>query len=222
MAEITKHVGKLKNTDRRIVVVYMQIPGREDHALVIDTDALPARYHDDLMSIVQGEGQHSTVLADILGRRIMPYTGVDMLSTLHSAGAMQAVPVSNIIMLPNPNQGIPLVDLLKHMGRVNPEPAAQVTQTEYRDNRIVENQAIDRDDAKFQIAANILAEAKMLDDEAARKRESAYSIYPALRPVATVAPTTAAAPIDTKIEETSAPVEAVKAKRKAATKKSEA
>lgn len=204
MAEITKHVGKTSNTDRRIVVVYMQIPGREDHALVVDTDALPSRFHDDLMAVVQGEGQHVTVLADLLGRRIMPYSGADMLSTLHSANALQAVPVANIIMLPQPNQGIPLATILQHMGKT--APVEEVKETVYRDNRIVENQEIDRNNQQYQIAANILAEAELLAEESTRKREQAYQMYPALRPVAK-------APIDTKIEETSAPVQAVKAKR---------
>ncbi len=212
MAELMRHIGKTTNTDRRLVVVFMQIPGREDHALVIDTDALPSRYHDDLMAVVQGEGQASPVLGELLGRRVMPYSGANMLETLHQAGALQPVPVANVLMLPQPNRPIPLTEVLKHMGKApnQPEVAEQVKQTEYRDNRIVENQAIDRNNEKYQIAANILLEAKMLDEEAARKRESAYEIYPALRPVYTKE---AEAPIDTKIEETSAPIEAVKAKR---------
>lgn len=224
MSNFTKHVGKTTNTDRRIVVVYMQIPGREDHALVVDTDALPARYHDDLMTIVQGEGQHSTVLADILSRRIMPYTGADMLSTLHAANALQAIPISNVIMLPQPNHGIPLTDVLKHMGKstipTDVAPVEQVKETEYRDNRIVENQAIDKQNEKYQIAANILMEAKMLEDDAARKREAAYQIYPALRPVTPAAPVEAKAPVNTAIQETTAPVEAVKARRSPAKKTS--
>lgn len=211
MADFTKHVGKTTNTDRRIVVVYMQIPGREDHALVVDTDALPQRYHDDLMAIVQGEGQNIPVLADLLGRRIMPYSGADMLSTLHAANALQAIPVGNVIMLPQPNHGIPLTTVLEHMGKAAPKE--EVKETVYRENRIVENQEIDRNNQAYQIAANILAEADMLADESLRKREQAYQMYPALRPKA---------PIDTKIETTEAPVAEAKVKpaRKSAAKKS--
>lgn len=217
MSELMKHIGKTSNTDRRLVVVFMQIPQREDHALVIDTDALPSRFHDDLMAVVQGEGQNVPVLGDLLGRRVMPYSGNNMLATLHAANALQAIPVNNVIMLPAPNHPIALSELLKIMGKApnKPEVAEQVQETVYRDNRIVENQEIDRNDQKYQIAANILAEAELLADESNRKREQAYQMYPALRPVAR-------APIDTKIEEVSTPVEAVKPKRKSPTKKNTA
>ncbi len=184
MAELMRHIGKTTNTDRRLVVVFMQIPGREDHALVIDTDALPSRFHDDLMAVVQGEGQNNPVLGELLGRRVMPYSGANMLETLHQANALQAVPVSNVVMLPAPNYPVPLTELLKNMGKApnKPEVAEQVQETVYRENRIVENQEIDRNNQAYQIAANILAEAKMLDEEASRKREQAYQLYPALRP----------------------------------------
>lgn len=184
MADLMRHIGKTVNTDRRLVVVFMQIPGREDHALVIDTDALPSRFHDDLMAVVQGEGQNVVVLGELLGRRVMPYSGANMLETLHQANALQAVPATNVVMLPAPNYPVPLTELLKNMGKsVNqPEVAEQVKETVYRDNRIVENQEIDRSNQQYQIAANILAEAEMLSDESARKREQAYQMYPALRP----------------------------------------
>jgi len=223
MSEIKRHIGKTTNTDRRLVVVFMQIPGREDHALVIDTDALPHRFHDDLMAVVEGEGQAVANLGDLLGRRVMPYSGENMLATLHANNALQAVPVANVLMLPQPNRPIALPELLKMMGKSTTEsapPVEEVKTTEYRDNRIVENQAIDRNNEKYQIASNILLEAQMLTEEAARKRESAYEIYPALRPVA--------APVAVKVDvAAAAPEQAaevlkeVKAKR-SRTKKAEA
>jgi hypothetical protein len=114
----------------------------------------------------------------------MPSTGMTMLETLHSAGALQPIPVDKVIMLPHPNQGMLLSELLKMMNKPQApvEHAEQVTTTEYRDNRIVENQAIDKNNERYQIAMNVLLEAKLLDDEAAKKREAAYQIYPALRP----------------------------------------
>lgn len=184
MTGLMRHIGKTVNTDRRVVVVFMQIPGREDHALIVDTDALPPKYHDDLMTVVQQEGQSTKNLGELLGRRVMPSTGSTMLETLHAAGALIPMPVDKIIMLPQPNHGILLSELLKHMGQTQApvDQVEQVTQTEYRDNRIIENQAIDKNNERYQIAMNVLLEAKLLDEEAARKRESAYQIYPALRP----------------------------------------
>jgi hypothetical protein len=190
---MVRHVGKTASTDSRLVIVYMQIPDRPDHALVVNTDSLPQKFHDELMTIVQGEGQKEAVLGDILSRRISASTGADLLTSLHYAGQLQPIPVSNVIMLPQPNQPIPLTKILEVMNPNSlPKEAPKPTDAS-RENRVIENQAIDKDDQKYQIASNILAEAKMLEAEANNKREQAYAIYPALRP-------TTKSPIDTKIE----------------------
>lgn len=185
MAGMVRHVGKTANTDRRLVVVYMQIPGRPDHALVVDTDSLPQKYHDDLMTIVQGEGQKEPILGDILGRRIMPATGTDMMTALHHAGQLQPIPTKNVIMLPQPNQPIPLDKLIDLMNPSNTPEVVTPADT-LRENRVIENQNIDKEDQKYQIAANVLAEARMLEDDARRKYEAAYDIYPPLRPAKAV------------------------------------
>ena len=179
--EILRHIGKMASTDRRLVVVYMQIPGREDHALVVDSDALHPKYHDELMQLVKGEGQKFPVLADLLGRRILSYTNQDMLTSLHQAGKLDAVPVKNVIMLPQPNQAIPLVKLIELMNAANGKAPVAPVAEENLENRVIENQNIDRNNAQYQIAANILEEAKMLEAEAKRKRETAYNTYPPLR-----------------------------------------
>jgi len=186
MADIVRHVGKTVNTDRRVVVVYMQIPGREDHALVVDTDSLPSKYHDDLMQVIQGEAQKEPVLANILTRRIMPSTGIDMLTSLHQAGQLQPVPVDKIIMLPQPNRPVPLPKLIEYMAQAEDRaPVSAKENTEFRDNRIVENQAIEKDSAVYNIAKNLIIEADMLQSEANRKRQQAYDMYPALAPKST-------------------------------------
>lgn len=217
MAEIMRHVGKTTNTDRRLVVVYMQIPGREDHALVVDTDSLPTKYHDDLMQVVQGEAQKEPVLANILSRRIMPSTGVDMMSSLHHANQLQAVPISNIVMLPAPNQGVPLSKLIEFMGK---GPAAKAPD-EHRENRIVENQNIDKDDAVYSIAKGLIFEADMLVGEANRKREQAYAMYPAMRPTErkTTFVDVEGLPTEAALANVAEAVDSAKAKRKTVAKK---
>lgn len=193
MADLLRHIGKTSNTDRRVVVVYMQIPGREDHALVVDTDSLPHKYHDDLMQVIQGEAQKEPVLANILSRRIMPSTGLDMLTSLHQAGQLQALPIEKIIMLPQPNRPVPLSKLVEFMGK-NEVQAKEIEENQFRDNRVVENQAIEKDNSVYNIANNLLIEANMLQSEADRKRKQAYEMYPNLRPVA---PSPASYTVDT-------------------------
>ena len=49
MAAFTRHIGRVPNTGARIVVVFRQLPDEPDQALIVYSDALTDRYHDDLM-----------------------------------------------------------------------------------------------------------------------------------------------------------------------------
>lgn len=179
--EIKRHMGRLLNTDRRIVVVFMQIPGKEDHALVVDTDALPDRYHDGLMDVVESiEGQQTPVLADILTRRILPDTGSDILTVLHNLGRLQRVPVENVVMYPKPNLPMPLVDIIR-MNDQTPQEA-KVEADANRATRFAETSDLNQIEAAEQIAKNLLLQARDLKAEADRKAEEAYRVAPHLRP----------------------------------------
>jgi hypothetical protein len=177
-----KHVGRLKNTDRRCVVVMTQIPGREDHALVVDTDALPDRFHDALMHLVEShEGQSVMELHTLLSRRILPDFGVDMLNALHNAHALSPVPINNIIMFPQPHSPVPLSLIVEMMQK----DQANITPEVQKDleNRHLENQKIDATEQEEATARNLLFQAADLEAEASKKREQAYRIAPTLRPV---------------------------------------
>ena len=45
-----KHVGKHNN--KKVVVLWNQIPGVEDMCLVTYTETLPRQYHDDLITVL--------------------------------------------------------------------------------------------------------------------------------------------------------------------------
>ena len=53
MAGFTRHIGQVPNTGARIVVVFRQLPDEPDQALIIYSDSLTDRYHDDLMSALE-------------------------------------------------------------------------------------------------------------------------------------------------------------------------
>lgn len=106
-----KHVGKMKNNNAKIVVVYRTLPGDPNSALVVGTGALQESYHDSLMSLVQGEaGQGANELADILAVRKFP-DGSNMLSWLHSRGQLKKVPTNGVLMTPTTTTSIPLNEL---------------------------------------------------------------------------------------------------------------
>lgn len=185
MSTFKKHVGRIRNTDRRCVVVYMQIPGNEDNALVIDTDALPDRFHDALMTIIDStEGQQVTHLHTLLARRVMPDMGLDMMNALHTYGLLRAVPIDNVVMFPAPNAPCPLRTIVDY---INGNPEA-VEEPQNLENRVLENQKADSTQAQIDIAQNILQQAADLEAEAAKKREQAYRLVPALRPQVTASP----------------------------------
>jgi hypothetical protein len=189
----------------------MTLPGDEGHALVVDTDALHPRIHDELMEVVESlEGQAAVKLGDLLGRRVLAATGVDMLSSLHSYGILQRVPIANVTMYPAPNYAMPLEKVIELSNNSlapqerpldrpvlkeqvaepvaldMPPELAEVPVVEEADhsrfNRIVENQNIEQNEERFAMANGILIEARMLADEANRKREQAYNLCPSLRP----------------------------------------
>ncbi len=117
-----RHLARMANTDQRVVVVFMQIPGREDHALVISTDNLPPRWEHALMTVVESpEGQGDPDLGNVLGRRLMPDTTDTILAAMHQAGLLMPVPINNVIMFPEPNRPFALRQILQAMGRILPD-----------------------------------------------------------------------------------------------------
>lgn len=113
-----RHIGRNKITDQRVVVVFLQIPGREDHTLTVTTDTLPARFEQALMQVVQSaEGQAAEDLGTVLTRRMIPDMNVSFLNALHNSNMLVPQPIDNIIMYPAPNQPYPLRDVLIGMGR---------------------------------------------------------------------------------------------------------
>ena len=48
MAQFIKHVG-VNGQGKKCVVVFRELPGDSDSALIIPTEALPQLYHDDLI-----------------------------------------------------------------------------------------------------------------------------------------------------------------------------
>ena len=48
-----KHFGQDASTKRKYVVVFRQLPEDSSHALVVETQTLSDKYHDDLISAVE-------------------------------------------------------------------------------------------------------------------------------------------------------------------------
>lgn len=109
MAQFLKHVGKIG--DRKVAIVFRQIPGEEHMALVVYTELLNQNIHDPLVATIESDiGQGSNELAEALNRS---YTrdGKIILQVLHQEGMMKKVQTSQVLMTPAPNQHIKLNEL---------------------------------------------------------------------------------------------------------------
>jgi hypothetical protein len=190
MAKNLKHVGKLKNSQRRVIVVFREIPEDEDFCLVVDTDALPDWMHDDMINAVESPGAQASANFYEYAQRSIFTDGSNMLQTLHNSRRLSRQPTNNVIMTPNSSVKIGLDELNTIIREQNggapavnkPEDELELaTKTLDKGSRAAKPtaNAVADDGA---IAQNMLAQAETFAQEAERLREQAYSLDPSLKP----------------------------------------
>jgi hypothetical protein len=104
-----KHVGK--HNDKKIVLVYRQIPEIDHMCLVLYSDMLPSLVHDEVMKVLESPvGQASKELADAMFRHTMA-DGRNCLEVVHKAGYMKKVPTNQVIITPNAKSSVRLDEL---------------------------------------------------------------------------------------------------------------
>ena len=191
-----KHTGQLNNTGKNVVVVFMQLPEDKDHALVIDTDALPDMYNEALRRIVESqEAQQSKNLADVLSRRMSPDgSNQTMLQKFHMGGRLTKTPISNVTMVPRRGVRWPLTEVISAMTNqedlpqgfddLDAETKAEVAANLKRFNVHESNLTGETAAGISSQASSLLEMAKMLEADAQAKREQAYRMDPSLKPSA--------------------------------------
>ena len=111
MAKNLKHVGKVKNTGARVLVVFRTLPGESNMSLVLPTATLPDQYHDSIMKLVETEqAQDAYEFGEIMHIRPFP-DGRPMLRAMQQDNRLQKVATDNVLMTPNPNAEVILADL---------------------------------------------------------------------------------------------------------------
>lgn len=104
-----RHVGK--QGDRKVAVVFREVPGEPHMCLVTYTETLNQHIHDPLIKCIESDiGQNSEHLADALNRTHTK-DGRIILQVLHAEGQLKKVQTSQIVMTPAPNQTIRLDEL---------------------------------------------------------------------------------------------------------------
>jgi len=104
-----KHIGK--HGDKRIVLVFRQIPGDDHMCLVLYSDMLPQLVHDEVMKVLESPvGQNAKELADALHRHTMS-NGANCLETIHKMGLLKKVNTNQVIITPNAKSNVRLDEL---------------------------------------------------------------------------------------------------------------
>ena len=106
-----KHIGKMKNTGAKVLVVFRTLPGESNQSLVIAVSQLPDSYHDAIMAVVESDqAQDVYEFGEILFIRSFP-DGRPMLTSLQQDNRLQKVPTDLVIMTPSPVDQVPLDQL---------------------------------------------------------------------------------------------------------------
>ena len=104
-----KHVGRHNN--KRVVIAYKQVPDEDHMCLVIYSESLPMRIHDEVMKVLESEvGQQANDFADALFRHTMA-DGVNCLTAIHRGGLLSKVPTNQVIVTPTSSSSVRLDEL---------------------------------------------------------------------------------------------------------------
>ncbi len=111
MAKPTKHIGRMKNTGTKVLVVFRTLPGESNSALILPVNQLSDAYHDALMQLVETEqAQEAFEFGEMMFIRHFP-DGRPMLTAMQQDGRLQKVSTDMILMTPTVNAAVPLDQL---------------------------------------------------------------------------------------------------------------
>jgi hypothetical protein len=106
-----RHVGK--HGDRKVAVIFREVPGEPHMCLVTYTETLGQNIHDPLVKCIESDiGQNSENLADALNRTYAK-DGKIILQALHAEGMLKKIRTELVVMTPQPGTMIKLDELNK-------------------------------------------------------------------------------------------------------------
>lgn len=118
-----KHIGK--HNDKKILLLFREVPEEPHMCLLVYSDLLPRLYHDELMKLVESQlAQESTSFSDVLHRSTFA-DGGNCLLTLHKSGWIKKVRTDQVRMTPNTRSSILLNELNKILNEMEAGEAAK-------------------------------------------------------------------------------------------------
>lgn len=202
--QFLKHVGK--HGDRKVAILFREVPNEDHMCLVIYPDTLPAPWEGAIMKVLESDiGQQAEQFADALHRSLLP-DGRVILETLHLEKMIKKIRTADVIVTPRTDSNIRLDELntmlremkqgeaaIKKMaqmdatrGMVAPE-VKRSAEAEFKSRQAGQVPATSAQGALSDrdLAANMLtqaqrmeSEAKGLIAEAARMKKEAERMHP--------------------------------------------
>lgn len=190
-----KHVGT--HNDKKVIVMFREVPGEEHMALVLYTEKLPTVIHDDIMRVLQREeGQAADHFAEAL-HRFTGTDGMNLLERVHRERWMKKVRAQDVILRPVPGQKGALLSEVNEIIRMQKQGSeaakrmaeldANAGMADYAKNEAFQETQSVLSDAD--IAKNLIAQAEQmtaqidtLNAEVKRLTEEAYDLDPSLKP----------------------------------------
>jgi hypothetical protein len=204
-----KHVGRIKNTGRRCVVVFREIYDENgnvvdgDNCLILETESLPDAEHQDIMRIIESEPAQSTGDIYNVFARSRLGSGALALNWMVSSNRLRKFPTNNIELTPDSRTVLGL-DTLNKIVKMQKSGASEADisrvlqddtdmpprqanmlaeSTETAPATEATSQSGDdgvMDDAA--IAQSYMSQAEMFEKQAKELREQAIQLDPSLKP----------------------------------------
>ena len=106
-----KHVGRMKGSNKKVLIAYRTLPGDAYSCLVVPTENLPDELHNAIINLVESStAQEAYEFAEALDRTQFP-DGSRMLPHLHVSGRLIKVGTEQVEMTPSVNASILLSEL---------------------------------------------------------------------------------------------------------------
>lgn len=117
-----KHIGR--HGDRKVAVIFREVPQEGHMCLVIYPDTLPAPWESAIMKVLESDvGQQSENFADALHRSLLP-DGRVILETLHRENMIKKIRTADVLIVPRPDSVIRLDELNNMLNEMKQGEAA--------------------------------------------------------------------------------------------------
>lgn len=179
MSNITRHLGVVRSTGSRVIVLWRYIPDDVEHCLVVYTDSIPEMYTHAVQEITLGKGQASIDLWEVMDK-VGYLDGKKMLDVLHSLSYIRKQRTADIDMHIGNGGKIALSELNREINSTMDQKDGKVK--DYNPFSNQETDFVEHDT----IVNKLIREAQEYDRLSKETFERVYTLEPSLRPQAQV------------------------------------